>query len=47
MVVILYFIFEGYLEKFGPMLDIVRDKINEKYPKLKDKNKFVRKLLTN
>lgn len=47
LLAIIYYIFEGYLLKFGPILDIIRDKINEHSPQLGEKHPFIRKLLIN
>lgn len=47
LISILYYIFEGYIVKFSPILDKVRDIINEKYPDFKSKHPNLRPYLHN
>lgn len=47
LILIFYYIFEGYLIQFSTILDVIRDKLNEKYPNLGKKHAFIRKLLIN
>ena len=45
-IMLVYFLFQGYLDQFAPKLDEVRDKITEKFPDLL-KNHTLRPYLIN
>ncbi|KAM3138145.1 hypothetical protein pb186bvf_009818 [Paramecium bursaria] len=45
-IMLIYFLFQGYLDQFAPKLDEVRDKITEKFPDLL-KNHSLRPFLVN
>jgi hypothetical protein len=47
ILLMLYMLFEGYLSKFGPKVDIVREKIKEKYPDITKKHRCCEHLLLN
>ncbi|CAD8075924.1 unnamed protein product [Paramecium sonneborni] len=44
---IIYYIFEGYIIKLSPILDKIRDVLNEKYPNLGERHPWLRPYLYN
>jgi hypothetical protein len=47
ILILIYEVFRGYLNKFEEHVDKLRDKLNEKYPNLRSKYPWLKRFLIN